>query len=83
MKAANARTVGHLSLTVAAQIRAERASAGLTQDKIIAASGVSRSTYLRLESGKRPADITQIGGICDALNLDLVTFFERVKERMG
>lgn len=68
--------------TTAAQIRAERAAADLTQAEMIAASGIPRSTYLRLESGARVSDTTQLARICGALGLSLSEFFRRVEGRI-
>lgn len=68
---------------VAAQIRAERAASGLTQAEVITASGMTRSTYLRVESGERVADTTQLARLCGVFNLPLSVFFRRVEERVA
>lgn len=67
--------------SVAAQLRAERAAAGHTQDAMIRLSGIPRSTYIRLEKGTRVADASQLARICGALGLSLSEFFRRVEQR--
>jgi DNA-binding XRE family transcriptional regulator len=69
------------SESVAAQIRAERAAASLTQDELVALSGIPRSTYIRLERGQRVADVSQLARICGALELPLSEFWQRVEAR--
>lgn len=67
---------------VAAQIRAERAAKGWTQDQMIERSGIPRSTYIRLEKGIRVADATQMARVCGALGLRLSEFWVRVEQRL-
>lgn len=67
---------------IAAQIRAERAASGMTQREVIAASGIPKSTYLRLESGERRADADQLALIAAAMGVRLSTFFQRAEERL-
>lgn len=78
----NARERSPWADATAAQIRAERAAAGMTQQQMIAASGIPRSTYIRLESGARVADTTQVARICGALRLPVSVFFQRVEGRV-
>jgi DNA-binding XRE family transcriptional regulator len=70
------------SLMVAAQVRAERAAARLTGAKMIEKTGLSRSTYLRIENGTRIADAVEIGQICSALGMPVSEFFHRVEARL-
>ena len=77
----NKREQSPWSLATSAQIRAERAAAGLTQAQMVELSGLSRMTYLRLERGARVPDITQLARICGALGLPLSVFLARVEER--
>lgn len=77
----NAREQSPWSDAVAAQIRAERAAAQMTQAELIKASGLARSTYLRLEKGERVADVTQLARICGALGISLSEFLMRVEQR--
>lgn len=48
---------------------------------MIERSGIPRSTYIRLETGKRVADITQLARIAGALGISVSTFLERVEAR--
>lgn len=82
MNASNARERTPTSDAVAAQIRAERAASGLSQGAVFTAAGISKSAYLKLESGRNVADISQLAGICEALGLDLPTFFARAEARI-
>lgn len=78
----NGREQSGWSRTVAAQIRAERAASGLTQSEVMARSGIARSTYLRIESGKHIADTTELAKITEALDLAMSEFFRRVENRI-
>lgn len=78
----NMRERGALAAMTAAQIRAERSAARMSQQEMVERSGISRSQYIRLEQGTRTADIMQIGRICTALNLDMETFVHRVMQRL-
>jgi transcriptional regulator with XRE-family HTH domain len=66
---------------VAAQIRAERAARHMTQEQVIALSGLPRSTYLRLEKGTRVPDADQLKRLCDGYGMKLSLFYSRVEER--
>lgn len=44
---------------------------------------MGRSTYLRLESGERVADISQIAQVCEVFGLDYMTFMERASQRVA
>jgi len=70
------------SRTVAAQIRAERAAAGLTQIELYTRAGIPRSTYLRIERGSHVADTTELNKLTDALDISMSEFFRRVENRM-
>ena len=78
----NARERSAWSDAVSAQIRAERAAAGLTQADVVKRSGIPRSTYIRIESGSRVPDVTQLARLCDSWGLGLSEFFRRVEGRM-
>lgn len=67
---------------VAAQIRAERAARGLTQQAVMDLAGFAKSTYLRMESGERVVDSDQVAQLCAAYNMRVSTFFARAEERM-
>jgi transcriptional regulator with XRE-family HTH domain len=66
----------------AAQLRAERAVAGVSQDELARRTGISKSTILRLESGERVMDTAQLGAICRALGIAIGTFAVRAETRM-
>lgn len=77
----NKREESPWSIATSAQIRAERAAAGLTQAQMIELSGIARSTYIRLEKGERVPDVTQLARICGALKIPLSVFLQRVENR--
>ena len=79
----NARTRSPWSEAAARTIRAERAAAGLSQAAVIAAAGLSRSTYLRLEAGERVADISQLAAIASALGIETTDFIGRISSRVA
>lgn len=78
----NSRDRNLWSTTVAAQLRAERAAAHLTQAQVIEGSGLGRSTYLRLESGERVADTAQLAAILSVIGLPMSEFMRRVEDRI-
>lgn len=69
MEAMNLRERSEWSDAVAAEIRAQRARAKLTQAEVIERSGLGASTYVRIEQGKRVPDVTQLWRICQALGV--------------
>lgn len=73
---------GAWTRAVAAQIRAERAASGKTQREVITASGIPKSTYLRLESGERKADADQLANLSSVFGLRMSVFFQRVEDRV-
>lgn len=77
----NSRERSPWSQAVAEQIRAERAVADLTQEQLAERAGIARSTYIRLETGKRVADATQLARICGALGIPQSVFWQRVEAR--
>ena len=70
------------ALAFAAQLRAERAAAGMSQGDLSAATGVSVSAIARIETGARVMDTAQLGKFCRALGISLATFAIRADERM-
>ena len=80
--ATGVREPSDFSLTVADQIRAERAGHRFTAEQMYTQSGISRSTYLRIEKGTHVADTTQLARICGVLGIGLSEFFHRVEARM-
>jgi DNA-binding XRE family transcriptional regulator len=79
--ATNTRERSPWSDAVAALVRAERAHKGWTQVEMVKASGLSRSTYMRIESGEHIADTSELARICAAIGIPLSEFFRRVEER--
>lgn len=53
---------------LAGEIRARRALKRVSQSELIAASGLSRSTINRIESGERDMSVPQLVAIAAALN---------------
>lgn len=78
----NKREQSAFSDAVARTVRAERAAARMTQAQMIEATGLSRSTLVRIESGAHVADTTEVAKICGALGLGLAEFFHRVESRL-
>lgn len=44
---------------------------------------MSRSTYIRIESGTHVTDTTQLARLCSVFDLHLTDFFQRVEDRMA
>lgn len=78
----NVREQSDFSGAVAAQVRAERAAHEMTQVDLAEASGIARSTLVRIEKGTRVADATQLHRIMTALGVSMTEFFQRVEERL-
>lgn len=70
------------ALAFAAQLRAERAAAGMSQDDLVAATGISKSAIARIETGVRVMDTAQLGKFCRAFGISVATFAIRADERM-
>ena len=70
------------ALAFAAQLRAERAAAGMSQDDLVAATGISKSAIARIETGARVMDTAQLGKFCRAFGISIATFAIRADERM-
>lgn len=67
---------------LAANLRAERARAGLRQSDLAERVGLSRSTYADLESGRRGFDLAGVVEICEALDVSLFTLLQGDAEPM-
>jgi transcriptional regulator with XRE-family HTH domain len=78
----NARKRTPEAMAFAAQLRAERAAANMSQDDLAKATGISKPTIARIELGQRVMDTAQLGAICRALGLSLTTFAVRAEGRM-
>lgn len=79
---ADPREHGAWSEQTSAQVRAERAAAGMTQTELAERSGLPRMTVIRIETGKRVPDVQQIARLCTAFGLRMETFMMRVQERV-
>ena len=79
----NNRNRGAWTLAVAAQIRAERAAAGMTQQQVMDRSGLPKSTYLRMESGERVADVGQLAAFCAAVGIPVSALMQRAEDRLS
>lgn len=77
------RVLSPLSLAFAAQMRAERAAADLTQTQLASKAGMGRTTLIRIEAGERDMDTTQLAGLCRALGVSIVDFVSRAEERVA
>lgn len=69
-----------LRLAVAAVLRAERARADVTQDQLVEMSGLSKSTIVRLEAGRRDADLSQLSAISEVLKIDLAYLVSEISK---
>lgn len=63
------------------EIRAARARRHLSQDELANASGLSHSTIVRLEAGKRTVDIIQLLSICKVLRVDAGKLLDLAQNR--
>jgi transcriptional regulator with XRE-family HTH domain len=70
------------AMAFAAQLRAERGAAKLSQAELAKMSGIGHSTLVRLENGTRVMDTAQLGALCRALGISLTTFAMRADERL-
>lgn len=78
----NARQAGPLNQALADEIRGERNAKRLTQTEMIERSRIPRSTYVKIEAGKRSIDVTELGKIASALELPMSTLTERAERRL-
>ena len=54
----------------------------MSQDDLVAATGISKSAIARIETGVRVMDTAQLGKFCRAFGISLATFAIRADERM-
>ncbi|MDR3068645.1 MAG: helix-turn-helix domain-containing protein [Cellulomonas sp.] len=67
---------------VSATIRAERAARRLTQDEVVARTGIPKPTYLRYEHGQRLPDLAVLAAIAnDAFGVPLSVLVSLVAAR--
>ena len=67
---------------LAAQLRAEKAASGLTQDQIAESVGLSKMTIRRYLGGERPVDIPHFVELANTFGLSLDELIRRSKERI-
>jgi transcriptional regulator with XRE-family HTH domain len=60
-----------LDAIVARNVRAERARAGLRQDDIAEALGITRSTVSHMESERRRVTLSELPALCRLLDIPL------------
>lgn len=83
---ANLSPQSPINHALAAEIRAERAAAGLTQQQLATASGINYETLRLVLTGERPINITQIVALATVFSItpaDLVHRATRRLERTG
>ena len=67
-----------LARLIAEELKALRSRRGFTLDELELASGVSRSTIWRIETGKSDPNVEQMTRLSRALGLDLPRLVQRV-----
>lgn len=80
--AENMRKPNAASKAIAAQIRAERAAAGVTREAVYEAAGISRSSYARIEKGQIVVDTAQLAAIAAVLGVPASEIMRRAEERL-
>lgn len=82
-------TIFHMEYTgeefgqaLAAQLRAERAASGLTQDELARRIGVSKMSVRRYLSGERPVAVPHFVELASALGLTIDELIRRSNERI-
>jgi transcriptional regulator with XRE-family HTH domain len=80
--AKNARKRSPEADAFAAQLRAERAAANMSQDDLARVTGVSKPTIARIETGVRVMDTTQLATFCRAFGITMGTFALRAEGRL-
>ncbi|CEG99584.1 helix-turn-helix domain-containing protein [Propionibacterium freudenreichii] len=66
---------------IAAQLRAERAAKGLTQIETARLAGVSESTIIRVEQGKRDLPVALLFELARVLDFDPAAFMDAAQAR--
>lgn len=67
---------------VAAQLRAERARAGWTQQQVADATEIAVNTVRRLEAGTRELKMPQLFAIAEALGFDAGPFVDLIQKAL-
>lgn len=74
--------IERLNRMVGDEIRAARARLNLSREKLAELSGMSSKTIQRLESGERPADVTQMNALCEVFGESVVDLVGRAVARV-
>jgi transcriptional regulator with XRE-family HTH domain len=70
-------------LAVATQIKAERAAAGISQDRAAERAGLARMVYIRIETAQRHATVGQLEKIAAAFGMSVTSLLQRAeRERL-
>lgn len=72
-----------LSKAMAAQLKAERAARGFSQEALARRAGMAKNTIFRFETGQRSMDTDQLGDLCSALGMEIEVFLQRTVDRMN
>ncbi|MBT2266393.1 helix-turn-helix domain-containing protein [Rhodococcus erythropolis] len=72
--------INKLNAAIGAQLRGARATADYSRERLAELAGLSPKTIQRIENGERPADIAQLGALCEALEQDLTGLVKRAVE---
>jgi len=71
-----------LSRSIANEINGERHKQRLTQADVYTSAGITRTPYIKIESGKYPADSVQLASIARALGLKTSTLVIRAEANL-
>lgn len=72
-----------LSRALADEIRAQRRAIEMSQDELGKRAGVSRGQVIRIESGERVLDVTQVDAIAKALGVSMIDLFVAAEARLA
>lgn len=72
-----------LTRALIAEMRAERAAQGLTQQQVYEAAGLSRSAYWNIEKERRQPSAEQIERIACALAFNPSALYKRAEKRLA
>jgi transcriptional regulator with XRE-family HTH domain len=72
-----------LNLALAAELRAERVAINMTIEELRERAGITKPTMLRILSGSRDINVTQLAKLAQAMNITAEDLFRRAVDRMG
>ncbi|MEV0031385.1 helix-turn-helix transcriptional regulator [Nocardia sp. NPDC050793] len=72
-----------IDIALGAELRGLRSKRGLSQDELAKASGISKRTIVRLESGERPMGMDQLYKLCRALRIKPSQLINAVEAEVG